>query len=377
MASTRDYYELLGVPRTASEDDLKKAYRKLAMKYHPDRNPGDKTAEAHFKEINEAYSVLSDPEKRRTYDRYGREAFTGAGAGAGFGGFGGFEANVGDIFGDIFEDFFGASTGRARRQRRGTPGADLKYTLEVSLEDVLTGKDAKIKVPHWEECAACRGTGAKGATAIATCSTCKGAGQIRFQQGFFAVSRTCSSCHGRGKIITEKCPTCHGERRIQHDRTLSVWIPAGVEDGTNLRLSGKGEPGEGGAPPGDLYVVISVKPHPIFTRDGSNLICEAPITFAKAALGGKLEATTLEGKPVTLKIPPGTPHGKVFKFRGHGLPDIESGSRGDLLVRIRLVVPTHLSARQRELLEEFAKLEGDQVNGEPVGLFEKVKNLFD
>ncbi len=373
MAAPRDYYELLGVGRTASDDDLKKAYRKLAMKYHPDRNPGDKTAEAHFKEINEAYSVLSDGEKRRTYDRYGPEAFTGGGGGAGFGGF---DANVGDIFSDIFEDFFGASTGRARR-RRGSPGADLKYTLEIALEDVLTGKDAKIKVPHWEDCAACRGTGAKGATAIATCPGCKGAGQIRFQQGFFTVSRTCSQCHGQGRIITEPCPTCHGEKRTQHDRVLSVWIPAGVEDGTNLRLTGKGEPGEGGAPPGDLYVVMSVQPHAIFTREGANLVCDAPVTFAKAAMGGKLEATTLEGKPVTLKIPAGTPPGKVFKFRGHGLPDMHSGGRGDLLVRIRLVVPTKLSARQRELLEELAKLEGEEVDGEPAGIFAKVKNLFD
>jgi molecular chaperone DnaJ len=375
VATPRDYYELLGVPRTASDDDLKNAYRKLAMKYHPDRNPGDKTAESHFKDINEAYGVLSDADKRRTYDRYGPEAFTNAGGGGGAG-FGGFDANVGDIFNDIFEDFFGASTGRTRR-RRGTAGADLKYTLEISLEEVLTGKDAKIKVPHWEDCSACRGTGAKGATAIATCPDCKGSGQIRFQQGFFAVSRTCSKCRGQGRIITEPCPTCHGERRAQHDRTLSVWIPAGVEDGTNLRLTGKGEPGEGGAPPGDLYVVVAIKPHPIFTRDGSHLICDAPVTFAKAALGGKLEATTLEGKPVTLKIPAGTPPGKVFKLRSHGLPDMHGGGRGDLLVRIRLVVPTKLNARQRELLEELATLEGEEVNGEPVGIFEKVKNLFD
>ncbi|HET8759744.1 MAG TPA: molecular chaperone DnaJ [Nitrospiria bacterium] len=375
MAKTRDYYELLGVPRTASEDDLKKAYRKLAMKYHPDRNPGDKAAEAHFKEINEAYSVLSDAEKRQTYDRYGHEAFSaGAGGPGGFGG--GFDANVGDIFNDIFEDFFGASTGRSRR-RRGAQGSDLKYTLEVTLEDVLTGKDAKIKVPHWENCSACRGTGAKSATAIATCPACKGAGQIRFQQGFFAVSRTCSQCHGQGKIITEKCPTCHGERRIQHDRTLSVWIPAGVEDGTNLRLAGKGEPGDGGGPSGDLYVVIAVKPHAVFTRDGANLICEAPVSFAKAALGGKLEAATLEGKPVTLKFPAGTPHGKILTLRGQGLPDMHGGGRGDLLVRIRLVVPTKLTPRQRELVEELAKLEGEEVNGEPVGIFAKVKNLFD
>jgi molecular chaperone DnaJ len=374
VAKTRDYYELLGVPRTATEDDLKKAYRKLAMKYHPDRNPGDKSAETHFKEINEAYSVLSDPEKRRTYDRYGPEAFSAGATGAG--GFGGFDANVGDIFNDIFDDFFGASTGRSRR-RRGAQGPDLRYTLEVTLEDVLTGKEAKIKVPHWEDCSTCRGTGAKNATAIATCPGCKGAGQVRFQQGFFAVSRTCSQCRGQGKIITEKCPTCHGERRTQHDRTLSVWIPAGIEDGTNLRLTGKGAPGEGGGPAGDLYVVISITPHPVFTRDGANLICETPVSFAKAALGGKLEATTLEGKPVTLKFPAGTPHGKVLTFRGHGLPDMHGGGRGDLLVRIRLVVPTKLTARQRELIEELAALEGEEVNGEPVGIFEKVKNLFD
>ena len=372
MAPPRDYYELLGVPRTASEEELKKAFRKLALKHHPDKNPGDKTAEAHFKEINEAYSVLSDPEKRRAYDRFGHDAFSGAGAG-----FGGFDAgNVGDIFGDIFEDFFGASAGRGRR-RRGTAGSDLKYTLTISLDEVLTGKDAKIKVPHWEECAACRGTGAKEGTAIKTCPTCKGAGQVRFQQGFFAISRTCHECRGQGRIVTEVCATCRGERRRQKEQTLSLWIPAGVEDGTSLRLAGKGEPGEGGGPPGDLYVVIAVKPHPVFTRDGSTLVCEAPISFAKAALGGALESNTLDGKSVTLKIPPGTPHGKVFKFRGHGLPDMQGGGRGDLLVRTRLVVPTKLSDRQKELLEEYARLDGDEVDGEPVGIFEKVKHLFE
>lgn len=372
MAPPRDYYDLLGVPRTASEEELKKAFRKLALKHHPDKNPGDKAAEAHFKEINEAYSVLSDPEKRRAYDRFGHDAFSGAGAG-----FGGFDAgNVGDIFGDIFEDFFGASAGRGRR-RGGSAGSDLKYTLTISLDEVLTGKDAKIKVPHWEECAACRGTGAKEGTAIKTCPTCKGAGQVRFQQGFFAISRTCHECRGQGRIVTEVCATCRGERRRQKEQTLSLWIPAGVEDGTSLRLAGKGEPGEGGGPPGDLYVVIAVKPHPVFTRDGSTLVCEAPISFAKAALGGALESNTLDGKPVTLKIPPGTPHGKVFKFRGHGLPDMQGGGRGDLLVRTRIVVPTKLSDRQKELLEEYARLDGDEVDGEPAGIFEKVKHLFD
>jgi molecular chaperone DnaJ len=374
VATPRDYYELLGVARTATEDEIKKAYRKLALKYHPDKNPGDKAAEAHFKEINEAYSVLSDAEKRPAYDRFGHDAFRGAGAG---GGFGGFEAgNVGDIFGDIFEDFFGASTGRRRRQR-GTAGSDLKYTLEVALDEVLAGKEAKIKVPHWEECSSCRGTGAKDATAIATCPTCKGAGQLRFQQGFFSVSRTCQQCRGQGRVITEVCSTCHGERRLQREHTLSLWIPAGVEDGTNLRLTGKGEPGEGGGPTGDLYVVIAIKPHPVFTREGSHLICEAPIGFAKAALGGTLEATTLEGKPITIKVPPGTPYGKVFKLRGHGLPDMQGRGRGDLLVRIKVVVPTKLSARQKELLEEYAALDGDHVDGEPAGIFEKVKNLFE
>jgi molecular chaperone DnaJ len=370
----RDYYELLGVPRTAGEEELKKAYRKLALKYHPDKNPGDKASEAHFKEINEAYSVLSDPEKRQAYDRFGHAAFSGGGAGAGFGGFD--AGNVGDIFGDIFEDFFGASTGRSR-QRRGTSGADLKYTLAISLDEVLTGKDAKIKVPHWEDCAPCHGTGAKDGVAITTCPTCKGAGQMRFQQGFFAVSRTCQQCRGQGKIVKEVCPACRGERRLQREHTLSLWIPAGVEDGTNLRLAGKGGPGESGGSPGDLYVVIAVKPHTIFARDGANLLCEAPLSFAKAALGGKLDATTLEGKPVSLKIPPGTPYGKVFKLRGQGLPDMQDGGRGDLLVRIKVVVPTKLSPRQKELLEEYAKLDGDEVDGEHSGLFEKVKNLFE
>ncbi|MEO5657743.1 MAG: molecular chaperone DnaJ [Nitrospiria bacterium] len=374
MATSRDYYDLLGVSRTATDEELKKAYRKLALKYHPDKNPGDQAAETHFKEINAAYSVLSDAEKRRVYDRYGHEAFSGA---AGAGGFaGGFDSNVGDIFGDLFEDFFGASSGRSRR-RRGASGSDLKYTLDISLDTVLSGKEAKIKIPHWDECADCRGTGAKDGTAISTCSVCKGAGQMRFQQGFFAISRTCQQCHGRGKVITEICAGCRGERRIQQERTLSLWIPAGVEDGTNLRLAGKGEPGEGGGPPGDLYVVIAVKPHPVFTRDGSHLVCEAPMSFAQAALGGKLESATLEDKPITIKIPPGTPHGRIFKFRGHGLPDMQGGGRGDLLVRMKIVVPSKLSPRQKELLEEYARLDGEEVDGEHPGLFEKVKNLFE
>lgn len=374
MAASRDYYDLLGVSKTATDEELKKAYRKLALKYHPDKNPGDQAAETHFKEINAAYSVLGDAEKRRVYDRYGHEAFSGAAGSGGFGG--GFDSNVGDIFGDLFEDFFGASSGRARR-RRGASGSDLKYTLDISLDTVLSGKEAKIKIPHWDECADCRGTGAKDGTAIATCPVCKGAGQMRFQQGFFAISRTCQQCHGRGKVITEICAACRGERRIQQERTLSLWIPAGVEDGTNLRLAGKGEPGEGGGPPGDLYVVIAVKPHPVFIRDGANLVCEAPMSFAQAALGGKREAATLEDKPITIKIPPGTPHGKVFKFRGHGLPNMQGGGRGDLLVRMKIVVPAKLSPRQKELLEEYARLDGEEVDGEPSGLFEKVKNLFE
>ena len=372
MATKHDYYDLLGVPRSASAEELKKAYRKLALKYHPDRNPDDKTAEARFKEISEAYAVLSDSEKRGAYDRYGHDAFSGAG-----GGFGGFEAgNFADIFGDIFEDFFGASTGRSRG-RRGTAGTDLKYTLKVSLEEVLTGKDAKIKIPLWENCVSCRGTGAKDGVAIETCQTCKGAGQLRFQQGFFAVSRTCHACRGQGKVIKDVCPTCRGERRTQREQTLSVWIPAGVEDGTNLRLAGKGGPGDGGGPSGDLYVEIAVAPHSVFAREGSDLFCETSISVAKAALGGKFEVSTLEGKSMTCKITPGTQPGKVLTLRGHGLPDMHGGGRGDLSVRLNVVVPTKLSARQKELLQEYAALEGDNVDGEQSGIFDKVKNLFE
>ena len=374
MATKRDYYELLGVPRTAGAEELKKAYRKLALKYHPDRNPDNKEAEAHFKEISEAYAVLSDLEKRQAYDRFGHGAFSGTGAGAGFGGF---EAgNFADIFGDIFEDFFGASAGRTRG-RRGASGADLQYTLKVSLEEVLTGKDAKIKVPHWENCVSCRGTGAKDGVAIETCTTCKGAGQVRFQQGFFAVSRTCHACRGQGKTITEVCPTCRGERRTQREQVLSVWIPAGVEEGTNLRLAGKGGPGEGGGSPGDLYVAIAVTPHSVFARDGADLFCEASINVAKAALGGKIEVTTLEGKPMTVKIAPGTQPGKIVTLRGHGLPDMRGSGRGDLSVRMKVVVPTKLSPRQKELLQEYAGLEGEDVDGEQSGIFDKVKNLFE
>lgn len=370
----QDYYHILGVDRKASEEDIKKAYRRLALKYHPDRNPGNKQAEGQFKEINEAYEVLSDGQKRRQYDTFGH-AGVGVGAG-GFEGFGGgFDfgrGGFGDVFGDIFEDFFGTTTGRTRV--RPERGADLRFNLEISLEEAVFGKETKIRIPKWETCSDCHGSGAKSSTGIRTCPTCNGSGSTRFQQGFFTISRTCSQCRGEGRIITDPCPRCHGEKRIHRDKTLSVKIPAGVESGSRLRLSGEGEPGHNGGPPGDLYVVVTVKEHPIFSREDDDLLCEVPISFVQAALGSKIEVPTLKGK-ATVKIPAGTQDGKVFRLKGLGVPNLKGYGTGDQLVKIRVQIPTKLTQKQRELLEEYARLSGESVSDE--GILEKVKNMFD
>jgi molecular chaperone DnaJ len=367
----QDYYRTLGVERSASEDEIKKAYRKLAHKYHPDKNPGNKQAEEHFKSINEAYEVLSDAQKRRQYDTFGH---AGVGAG-GFEGFGGFDfgrGGFGDIFGDIFEDFFGGTRGRARV--RPERGADLRYNLEITLEEVVSGKEVKVRIPRWETCPDCRGSGAKTAIGVRTCPTCNGSGSTRFQQGLFTISRTCSHCGGEGRIITDPCPRCHGEKRIHRDKTISVKIPAGVESGTRLRLSGEGEPGFNGGSPGDLYVVITVKEHPVFSREGDNLLCEVPIGFVQAALGTKIEVSTLKGK-ATVHIPAGTQDGKVFRLKGLGVPHLSGHGTGDQLVRVQVQIPTKLTSKQRELLEEYARLSGESVSDE--GILEKVKNMFE
>jgi molecular chaperone DnaJ len=345
----RDYYEVLGVSKNASEAELKKAYRRQAMKFHPDRNPGDAEAEAKFKEAKEAYEVLAEPQKRAAYDQFGHAGVEGAGGfgGAGAGGFGG--ASFSDIFGDVFGDIFGGGRGGGPRVHRG---ADLRYNLEITLEEAVRGTTVKIRVPTLVNCEACHGTGARKGTSPKTCPTCQGAGQVRMQQGFFSVQQTCPTCHGRGQVIEDPCPSCHGHGRTQEHKTLSVKVPPGVDVGDRIRLAGEGEAGENGGPPGDLYVQVNVKPHPIFTRDEANLYCEVPIPFTSAALGGELEVPTLDGK-VMLKIPDGTQTGRMFRMRGKGVKPVRGGPVGDLICRVVVETPVKLTDEQKDLLRRF------------------------
>jgi molecular chaperone DnaJ len=342
MAEKRDYYEVLGVSRTASDTELKKAYRRLAMKYHPDRRPGDEAAAQQFKRAKEAYEVLSNPQKRAAYDQFGH-----AGLERGTGG-GGFRGGFGDIFDDIFGDIFGGGRAGARAYR----GADLQYNLELTLEEAVFGTEVDIRVPHLTECRTCGGSGAKPGTAPQTCPTCDGVGQVRMQQGFFSVQQTCPRCRGVGQIITEPCGTCHGQGRVEEPKTLSVKVPAGVDTGDRIRLAGEGEAGTRGGGPGDLYVQITVKPHPLFVREGNNLICQVPIRFTTAALGGELEVPTLDGR-INLKIPAETQTGKHFRLRGKGVKPVRGGPQGDLICQIVVETPVNLTRRQRELLEEL------------------------
>jgi molecular chaperone DnaJ len=344
----RDYYEVLGVPRNASEADLKKAFRRLAMKYHPDRNTGDADTEAKFKEAKLAYDVLSDPKKRSAYDQFGH-AGVDAGAG-GFGGPGDFAGagSFSDIFGDVFGDIFGGRSGTRRTQR----GVDLRYDLSLSLEDAVSGKEVKIKIPVLVDCQFCGGTGAKPGTKPKTCTTCGGSGQVRMQQGFFSIQQTCPTCRGTGTVIEEPCGHCRGRGRLQEEKTLSVRVPAGVDNGDRIRLAGEGERGEYGGPPGDLYVQIQVQQHPIFTREDNDLYCQVPIGFVTASLGGELEVPTLDGK-VMLKIPAGTQTSKMFRVRGKGVKPVRGGVIGDLICRVTVETPVNLTERQRELLREF------------------------
>lgn len=347
----KDYYELLGVPRTATAADLKKAFRGLALKHHPDRNQGNKEAEDKFKEINEAYSVLSDPEKRAHYDRFG----TVEGMGAGFGGFAG--AGFGDIFEDIFGDFFSGSGGR--RRQRPVKGTDLRYDLDITLEESAAGVEKEIEVPRWEGCSTCGGSGAKPGKPPVTCTTCKGTGHIRFQQGFFSVSKTCGSCHGQGTIITDPCTACKGAGRIRNIRHISVRIPAGVDAGSRLRMSGEGEPGTFGGPPGDLYIILDIEEHPVFVRKGFDVYCEVQLSFPQAVLGTEIEVPTLDGT-AGLKIPPGTQPGKAFHLKGKGIPRLGGHGKGDEVVVVSIEVPKQITPRQREILEEFAQISGDR-----------------
>jgi molecular chaperone DnaJ len=372
----RDYYEVLGVPRDADPNTLKSAYRKLALQYHPDRNPDDPAAEEKFKEASEAYAILSDPEKRRNYDSFG---FAGVGTGGGpgapgfdFGDLGGF----GDIFNDLFGDIFGGRPGGGRGRGRGQRGADLRYNLEVELTDVRSGIEAQVEIPKTRACATCSGSGARAGTRPETCARCRGAGQVVLQQGFFRISRPCEECGGAGEIVRERCADCRGSGRTQSIQRVKVKVPPGVDDGVRLRLSGEGEAGIAGGPPGDLYVVIGVKPHPLFERDGGDLHCKVPITFAQAALGAEIEVPTLDGK-VKLRIPEGTQSGKVLRMRGKGLPSLRSSALGDQHVHVFVEVPAKLSKRQRELLEQFAAEGGEDVLPERQGFLDKLRDLFE
>ena len=359
----RDFYETLGVSRGASDVELKSAFRKAAMQCHPDRNPGDKASEIRFKEVNEAYQILSDAQKRAAYDRFGHAAFDGGGGG-GAGGFGGMGEGFASSMADIFDDLFGDVMGRRGRSSGRERGSDLRYNMEITLEEAYSGKTASLKVPTSVTCEACSGTGAKPGSKPKTCSTCNGHGRVRAQQGFFAIERTCPTCHGRGEIIDNPCSTCSGAGRVSRERTLSVNIPAGVEDGTRIRLAGEGEAGMRGGPPGDLYIFLEIKPHPFFQRDGADLYCRVPISMVQAALGGELGVHTLDGGESKVKIPEGTQSGRQFKIRGKGMPVLRARDFGDLYIQANVETPQNLTRRQRELLQEF---EAEILDAHPAG----------
>ena len=373
MAKKRDYYEVLGVNRDASEEEIKKAYRKLAMKHHPDRSPDSKDGEEKFKEAKEAYEVLSEAEKRRAYDAYGHAGVNpqmgGPGEGPGFGGFA-------EAFGDIFSDIFGGGQGRGRSSV--FRGADLRYNLEVSLEQAARGTETKIRIPTMETCETCKGSGAKPGTSPKTCETCHGSGTVRLSQGFFSIQQTCPTCHGTGKMVSDPCATCRGAGRLKKHKTLSVKIPAGVDEGDRIRLSGEGEAGVNGGPPGDLYVVIHLKEHSVFQRDGDDLHCEMPISYSQAALGGEIEIPTLEGS-AKIKVPAETQTGQVFRLRGKGIKGVRSTYPGDLLCEVVVETPVRLTERQKDLLrelEEINKKDGDRHNPRAKSFMEKVREFF-
>lgn len=371
----RDLYEVLGVNRDASEDELKKAYRKLAMKYHPDRNPDNKEAEEKFKEVKEAYEILTDANKRAAYDRYGHDGINpqmgGGGGGQGFDGFA-------DAFGDIFGDIFGGGGGGGRGRSNVYRGADLRYNLEITLEEAARGAEKTIRIPAQEECGTCHGSGAKPGTQPKTCPTCGGAGQVRIQQGFFSIQQTCHKCHGSGRIIPEPCTTCGGAGRVKRQKTLEVKIPAGIDDGMRLRHGGQGEPGVNGGPAGDLYVEIHIKQHPVFQRDGDDLHCEMPISFTTAALGGEIEIPTLDGA-ANIRIPAETQSAKVFRLRGKGIRNVRTHAPGDLMVHVIVETPVKLTDRQKELLREFGEIassNAERHNPKAKSWMDKVKDFF-
>lgn len=373
--SKRDFYEVLGVGRDASERDVKKAYKRLAMKFHPDKNPGDETATDKFKEVKHAYEILTDPQKRAAYDQYGHAAFEQGRGGGGGGG----DADFSDMFGDVFGDIFGGSR-RGAGHQRVQRGADLRYNMELSLEEAVRGVTKEIEVPTYVSCNSCAGSGAKPGTSAQTCGTCHGQGQVQMRQGFFAVQQTCPTCHGQGKIIKTSCDSCYGQGRIKKTKTLSVKIPAGVDTGDRIRLTGEGEAGEHGAPAGDLYVQVHVREHHIFTREANNLFCEVPVTFTMSALGGEVEVPTLDGR-VSLKVPAETQTGGMFRMRGKGVQSVRGGGVGDLICKLVVETPVNLSSKQKELLRDFeATLEGSagkMHKPKSEGFFNGVKKFFD
>ncbi|MFP6771251.1 MAG: molecular chaperone DnaJ [Alphaproteobacteria bacterium] len=367
----QDFYDILGVDRQASQGDLKKAYRKLAMQFHPDRNQGDAGAEAKFKEVSEAYDILSDDEKREAYDRFGHAAFQNGGGGAGF------DGNFGSSFADVFDDLFGEFMGGGRQRRGGnTRGADLRYNMDITLEDAYAGKAAKITIPTTSACDGCGGTGAEAGSQPSTCATCQGHGKVRAQSGFFTVERTCPNCGGVGKVITSPCGNCGGAGRIEKDKTLSVNIPSGVEDGTRIRLSGEGEAGLRGGPAGDLYIFLSLQAHEVFQRDGANIYCRVPIAMTTAALGGDIDVPTLDGGLVSVSLPEGTQTGRQFRLRGKGMPHMRGRGQGDMYVQTMVETPVNLSGEQRELLAQFQASLGGGTSPESEGFFKKAKELW-
>lgn len=376
----RDYYEILGVQSGATEQDLKAAFRKTAKDCHPDVSHGDKNAEQKFKELNEAYEVLKDPQKRAAYDRFGHAAFDGSIGGARGGQPGGFgpdfSNNMANIFDDLFGEFMGGRQGQRSRGGRER-GADLRYNLEITLPEAYTGKKAQIRVPTSVSCETCSGTGAKSGTKPKTCSTCGGMGKVRATQGFFTIERTCPSCQGRGEMIDDPCASCQGAGRVVKERTLSVDIPAGVEDGTRIRLAGEGEAGMRGGPSGDLYIFLSLQPHEFFQRDGADIFCKVPISMTTAALGGQIEVPTVEGSPTRVKVPEGAESGKQFRIKGKGMPVLRSKVSGDMYIQVEVETPKNLTRRQRELLEEFERESHKETSPESAGFFARVKDFFD
>ncbi|MCW4115104.1 molecular chaperone DnaJ [Aurantimonas sp. MSK8Z-1] len=371
-----DYYEVLGVAKGCDEKVLKSAFRKLAMQYHPDRNPENAEAEVKFKEINEAYEVLKDPQKRAAYDRFGHAAFQNGGGAGGFRG--DFSSSMADIFDDIFGEMMGQRRGRAGGGGSGRErGSDLRYNMEISLEEAFAGRTAEIKVPTTIQCDECSGTGARPGSAPKPCPTCGGVGRVRAAQGFFSIERTCPNCQGRGEIIADPCGKCGGDGRLPEERNLSVNIPAGIEDGTRIRLAGEGEAGLRGGPAGDLYIFLSVRPHEFFQRDGADLFCKIPVSMTTAALGGSFEVTTLDGAKTRVKVPDGTQTGKQFRVRGKGMPVLRTQQSGDLFIQVTIETPQSLSRRQRELLEEFEQISSSENSPQSTGFFARMKDFFE